>query len=829
MSSSVAVVTPGLSSGSARPRICKKLVIKGHASRSGASYTLFLKVQLPAIEQSGTFTLLADPAVELQDAIVHRLDASGAAPALSTSAATAANSLGIPLSIDHELNDSFIDFEPSKKGQARISEGSKDTKDLPVVVRNDDGSVVLRTSVRSSPRSKLAAKSPQDRAHSYMVTLHLFVGPTSQPPSAPFSVRLPVPFCLNNFMRFTVDESMDAEPGLDGMTVEVDPPILPVSSQRKSPRKSPSAASSHRAPSIASYSDDEADVTLLGSASVDGDSDAERDDTAIVGPFQACEALEIRIAAQQAGDLIIPGPPFRILPNALRASKARCSIVYQSRETHGSRPSQAAASGQVDFEAVVQLEDPFFPGLDRDVLLYVQLDSNASVAEWQPIAVDASRGILSWSFSPIMSARSSPSQQPTTTAEGLLGKSPTFEISDLVVLPEPNQQTADEEDLLKVAPPKGINDADFDFSLDQAAATTTKQRRFSLQSSGSSRPVPSQPPSEPSEPAGTPSKMLMIAFNLLPLLQSNDPITVTIRGTLSLTDTPADLSPSQAGDRLPKALFIPGALVQEYAQPSILPVNAALSPPRPAALQQQETMDDSRETVHQQQQQQHHHDQQGLSMHSMPLGGDAKTEEILRQALAIIAAHNQSLSDPKRELSIKAAEAKWPHREERDSRSDWVLRTSHLLWTLFLTAMIFVLFNAGHNANRALSVKLDELARIVEASARANAQRFPPPVDFVEEVTGVHNLVAPTTAAAPAQTSSLLDDIDLCRAVTASETDDFAEASSFWPSSVPSEHTHLQPAPAGSNLAYFVSSWLRDLLRMPVLLLRRFVSILSGA
>ena len=825
MSSSVAVVTPGLSSGSARPRICKKLVIKGHASRSGASYTLFLKVQLPAIEQSETFTLLADPAVELQDAIVHRLDASGAAPALSTSAATAANSLGIPLSIDHELNDSFIDFEPSKKGQARISEGSKDTKDLPVVVGNDDGSVVLRTSVRSSPRSKLAAKSPQDRAHSYMVTLHLFVGPTSQPPSAPFSVRLPVPFCLNNFMRFTVDESMDAEPGLDGMTVEVDPPILPVSSQRKSPRKSPSAASSHRAPSIASYSDDEADVTLLGSASVDGDSDAERDDTAIVGPFQACEALEIRIAAQQAGDLNIPGPPFRILPNALRASKARCSIVYQSRETHGSRPSQAAASGQVDFEAVVQLEDPFFPGLDRDVLLHVQLDSNASVAEWQPIAVDASRGILSWSFSPIMSARSSPSQQPTTTAEGLLGKSPTFEISDLVVLPEPSQQTADEEDLLKVAPPKGINDADFDFSLDQVAATTTKQRRFSLQSSGSSRPTPSQPPSEPSEPAGTPSKMLMIAFNLLPLVQSNDPVTITIRGTLSLKDIPADIFPGQDGDRLPRGLFIPGALEQEYAQPSILPVNAALSPPRPAALQQQETMDESRETVHQQQQ----HDQPGLSMHSMHSGGDGKTDEILRQALAIIAAHNESLSDPKRELSIKSAQGKWTHREERGGRSDWFLRTSHLLWTLFLTAMIFVLFNAGHNANRALSVKLDELARIVEASARANAQRFPPSVDYVEEVTGVHTIAIPTTSAAPAQTSSLLDDIDLCRVDTASENDDTAEASLFWPSSVSSDHTHLQPAPAGSNLAYFVSSWLRDLLRMPVLLLRRFVSILTGA
>ncbi|SPO23676.1 uncharacterized protein UTRI_03797_B [Ustilago trichophora] len=810
--------TPGPGSSPSKLRICKKLVVKGHASSSGASYTLFLKVQLPASEHDESYTLLTDPAVELQDAVVHKLDPSGAAPALSASAATAASSLGIPLSIDNELNDSFIDFKPGRTRQRRASV-SNDHSHLPAVVRGDDGKVMLRSSARSSPRPQNATAS-QVSGTSYMVTLHLFAAVTSAPPTAPFSVRLAVPFCLNNFMGFTVDESMEAEPGMDGITVEVDPPILPVSSQRRSPRRRSSAASSHRAHSIASHSDDdEADVTLLGSASVD-DSGAEQDDTSIVGPFQACEALVIRIAAQQAGDLVLPGPPFRVLPNALRAKKARSSIAYRPRTSEES-------AGEIDFEANIQLEGLFFPGLDREVLLYVQLDPETSVADWQPVAVDASRGILSWSYSPVMSERSSPAQQPTTASENLLRRSPTFEIGDLVVLPEPNQHGAEEEDLLKTAPPKGINDADFDFSLDNVAAPPVKQRRFSLQSSSSSKPIPSQPLSELSEPGSAPSKVLMLAFTLLPILQSNEPITISVRGTISSDNMLASTTPYLKLDQLPKGLFVPAALAHEYTQPSLAPIETR-SLQLHSADQQRESLEDSRETVQQQQ------EKQGLSLQSPKPNGDANIDDILRQALAIIAAHNESLSDPNGRLVLASAQASQTRRGEKKIGSGWVLRASHLLWTLFLTAMIFVLFNASQNANRALSAKLDELSRIVEASARQNAQTAQSKSD-IEEVKGVFSSVLPIASSVPSkpvvesEPRTVLDTFEPSHTDSFYTSDQLAEASALRPDDVSQHEAQLQPDAAGADLAHFVSTWLQDLLSMPVLLIRRLFSILTGA
>ncbi len=103
-----------------------------------------------------------------------------------------------------------------------------------------------------------------------------------------------------------------------------------------------------------------------------------------------------------------------------------------------------------------------------------------------------------------------------------------------------------------------------------------------------------------------------------------------------------------------------------------------------------------------------------------PVGGDAKVDEVLRQALAIISAHNATLNGANRQ---QVAE---PIREQGHG---WIFRLSHLLWTLFLTAMMVMLFNAGQSANRDLSNKLEELARIIEASSRNQAQRFPPSLD----------------------------------------------------------------------------------------------------
>ncbi|SJX63235.1 uncharacterized protein SRS1_14059 [Sporisorium reilianum f. sp. reilianum] len=824
-----APATPGSgsSSSSARSRICKKLVIKGHASSSGASYTLFLKVQVPNTESNESYLLFADPAVELQDAILHRLDDAGAAPALSTSAATAANSLGIPLSIDHELNDSFIDHEPRQTAKSSTSTGqTNDASHLPTVIRGDDGKITLRTSSRSSPRSKRAMASQPSFA-SYMVTLHLFAKPLSKPPLAPFSVRLAVPVCLNNFMRFTVDESMDSDFGLRGMAVEVDPPILPVSSQRKPLRRRSSAASSHRPPSIASFSDDEADVTLLGSNSVD-DSDLEQDDTAIVGPFHACDALVIRIAAQQASDLVPADHPLRILPNALRTKKAIGSITYQPRAPRGLGSHQEAVqnSSEVAFEASLDLFDPFFPGLDREVQLYAQLESNASILEWRPETVDASRGIVSWSFGLIATSASSPSQLPSTSAQGMLSASPTFEIGDLVVLPDPNQHSADEEDLLSVAPPKGINDADLDFSLDNAAAPSTKRRRFSLQSSGSAKGVPSVPPSEPSDATTASEHMLVVTFSLLPLLQSKDPVSLCIRGSMTMNENVSRAVQSGDVTHLPRGLFTPAAHNHVYEQVRLAAIDPMQDQSEAGPLRL-ESLDDSRETVQQfQEQEKSRLTLQGSKTDTL---SGANTDELLRQALAIIAAHKESLSTGHRDVNALARQDGYLAQGARDSGINWVLRASHLLWTLFLTALIFMLFNAGQTANRALSAKLDELSRLVEAATRADPAAFYSAV----QNSPAPDVFEPVIPAAPPpsndQEPTLPGDDELHQtqalpsAETLSEPDDLAQARSYWADSFSSQS--VQTRTQDAHVSYFVSNWLQDILRMPAVFIRRLLSI----
>ncbi|KAJ1581344.1 hypothetical protein NDA11_001425 [Ustilago hordei] len=847
---------------SARPRICKKLVIKGHASSSGASYTLFVKVQLPFSEHEMVYGLFKDPIVELQEAIVHRLDASGAAPALSASAATAASSLGIPLSIDHELNDSFIDFEHKPKDRSKVLAAPNDQSNLPRVIRDDNGNIMLKTFSKSSPRSKPSTSSIQ-ASSSYMITLNLLVSSSSKPPLSPFSVRLAVPSCLNNFMRFTVDESIDKDLGSCGLAVEVDPPILPVSRHLKSPRRRPSsAASSRRAPSVVASLCDEEDVTLLGTASGD-DSDLEQDDSAIVGPFQACEALVIRIAAPQAGDLFLPEPPVRTLSNALRAKKAISSISYQARVIQASeRYVEEADDAQVEFRATIQLHQPFFPGLDREVMLYMQMDPSVDVLSWQPTAVDASRGISSWSFGSVASSLSSPNQLPRIASDGALSKSPSLDIGDVVMLPDPTQQAGDEEDLLSVAPPKGIDDNDFDFSLDNAAATPSKQRRFSLQSAGSAKPYPSQPPSEPSESSGSSANMLVVAFNLLPVLQSDEPVVITVCGTVTLSSGPEINVQDADPIKHHKGLIVPAALAHEYALPPFPVAAPSMTTPQP--LEQpteslEASLEASRETV---QQQEYKH---GLSTQSFKPTHDAPTDEILRQALAIIEAHNASLSDPSRNALVRQT----PQALKEERGRNWILHMSHYLWTLFLAALVLMLFNAGQTANRELAAKLDELSRIVEASARTNAHQLmvisdhPIPSSTVVEATvpavsrkppdcsecdlrykkelekvaddylsrsrkgtKIKKLDAPATLSSSASDKLHEEKLEHLQAHREEPIPRDVELESE--NLLPDESMEVRPS-AEMGLTCFVSGWLQDLLRAPMLILQRLFGFLTGA
>ncbi|GAC97591.1 hypothetical protein PHSY_005177 [Pseudozyma hubeiensis SY62] len=824
MSASALPATPSSASSPSKARICKKLVVKGHASNSASTYTLYLKVHLPTSHKKEGYVLLAHGGVELHDAIVHRLDESGAAPALSTSAATAANVLGIPLSIDHGLNDSFIDYAANDKSKEKHSAARRDHSDLPAVVQSDDGKITIRPSVRPSPRSEHTSAT-RTSSSAYMVTLHLQVKPLSTPPYAPYSVRLAVPVCLNNYMRFTVDESIDTAFGLHGMAVEVDPPILPVSAIRKPLRRKDSSGSSHRASSVVSLSDDEADLTLLGADSVD-DSEPEHDDTAIAGPFQACDALVLRIAAQQAGDFISVSHPLRVWPNALRAEKALSTIRYLPQKAEQGDSEDEATT--VEFEATLHLYRPYFPGLDREVQLYLQLDSAVSPFEWHPTTVDVSTGILSWSFGPLASSSPPTSQQSGRSLATSQVAPSAFEIGDLVVLPEPSQQTADDEDLLSVAPPKGINDADFDFSLDNAATTPNKQRRFSLQSSTSFRLPPSTPSSEPSEPSISSSNVLSLTLSLLPVLQIHKPLSICAKGSMMLPATLATAFRKGDLSELPRGLVAPASQIQSFGEVTLASVDAEK---KPWLLEEQlnDSLVDSRETVLQS----HEQEKPSLVLRDTKAINFEEAEVILRRALAIIAAHDGSSRNADRTAAVVARQGDLSGRNKQRTGSSWILPVSHLLWTLFLTAMVLMLFNAGQNANRALSAKLDELSRLLEISAQSTH-----PTTYHISVPLESNSSPNTPAVRPSSMEEgapgSLDNDPLnipdnaAHTMIPSEAEQLDEVRTFWQDPLVSESKEVDMKSAQLGLSHFVSSWVRDLLRAPFLVVRQLLGIFIG-
>ncbi len=153
-----------------------------------------------------------------------------------------------------------------------------------------------------------------------------------------------------------------------------------------------------------------------------------------------------------------------------------------------------------------------------------------------------------------------------------------------------------------------------------------------------------------------------------------------------------------------------------------------------------------------------------------------------------------------------------------------MLSASHLLWTLFLTATIFMLFNAGQTANRALSAKLDELS----ASSRcrvgltASTMFMPltsPPRFFLQRSRVAGRGRRATAAGDPAELADSDSYVKPSGSVASLEqgADD-----------LPAGQAALQPT-SEHDLSHYAFDWLRDLLRMPVDLVKAFFGILLGA
>lgn len=586
----------GSASASGRSRVCKKLVLKGQASSQGASYVLYLKLDLTSTYPDEVVSLITESGVELQEAHVFRLDTAGSVPALSSTAVAAAKNLNIPLS---------------------LSNNAASQRNLPGVSVRDDGCIQLIASTEASL---------------YMAALHVRVKLLSKPPYGPFVVRLPKPFCLNNYLRFTVDESIAGAQDMQQVAVEVDPPIL-------SPRRS--SGRSSRASEMGTS--DDGDMTILEPPS--DDSDSENDGATIQGPFRSCDAVVLRFASDQAGGYMLDDSNL-VLPNALRADSATSIVAYTPvLETEDGAEHKV---NTVSFQATVELTRPYYAGLEHEVFLYLQLDSAGSSVNWLPTAVDASRGILSWTMGGVPSSEVD-EERPAIPLPG--------RAVDNLVWPDLSLgESVDDEDLLKVAPLSGLNHAGLDFSLDLGAPSTGQQSRFAL----SSPAVGNKVQSANSRSLVT-SNVLIVGFSLLPLVQSAEPVTISVTGHVDLGEECV-----YPGLRMPSV---------QHQSPSQVIVHDHLR------TQPDEPVEEKKPNAP-----------------IVPASTSAPVvEDILQQVLAAIQA---------REIE--------PKPPSPPSRTDVVFRISHLLWTLLLTYMMVSLFTASQTANQALHVKIDHLSRLLE-------------------------------------------------------------------------------------------------------------------
>ncbi|PWZ03862.1 hypothetical protein BCV70DRAFT_198047 [Testicularia cyperi] len=691
-----------------KSRICKKLVLKGQAGAHGASYTLYLRAELPSHDTpSASYPLITETGIELEDALVHRLDASGAAPALSASAAAAASSLGIPLSVNHDLSTSFIDIPTTSSahppGVRRASsaftsiEHPDDEGDLPRVIVQNNGCISLVTTERSQP---ISSSSSPPKSSSFMITLHLRVNLLSSPPLAPYTIRLPKPFCLNNYMRFTADETICGSSR--EIAVEVDPPVHARDTAPAETLRSPTQLS--QPPS------DDVDITILEPPSDDSDQD---DYSAVItGHFQSCDAVTIRLAPNDAGDLNVPDVAHDniVLACALQAKSASSTINYKPLPTHlGKAEGLDPRLEAFEFDATVVLHRPFYPGLEHEICLYLQLRSPIpGHADWIPGAVDASHGILSWGMGSI------PLASPDRADEHANAPSKSFATSSAtenLIWPDANL-TAEEENLINVAPPKDLDDTAFDFSVDRGEPTTFKQRRFSLPSSSSG---PSDSSSALSRDNGVGSKeegliarpdLLIVVFNVLPLTQSTEPLTLNIRGMVGISKTigdgqssfPVVSIPSVANVSPPEIHLVTEAGKVEADITAEDPNASILTIPANRSLQQQPA----------------------TSPPIVPI----PTQEIVDRVLKLIQAHDVVVSQDQLQKSLPSALSDESATREVAAdvhrtggflgQSGVVFRVSHLLWTLALTYMLFMMFNASQVADQALLHKIDELTRIIE-------------------------------------------------------------------------------------------------------------------
>ncbi|KAN0065643.1 hypothetical protein ACQY0O_000773 [Thecaphora frezii] len=541
-------------------RICTKLVLQAHATDRGASYTLYLKLQLPHSSKPETYPLLPDHALRLKDSVVHPLDAAGAAPALSESAAAAASHLAIPLSLHHSLESPPlvpIDGRATPTARRRSFGTPRRAHDPFASVAVPEVSVSnfhinliapplaapLSPTRESFSTGPSTPKRKRKDVCGFIVILHFEVGLAASPPRAPYIVRLPKPYCLNNYLKLALDDS--ANPGPGEVAVEIDPLILPRSrSQRRALNR----------PKLSDTVGDDDDAITLGPNSDDSDQDDDGDDgSTVTGPFESCDAVVVRWADPTAGDFRSTHDPAYVVPSALRADLIDTRLRFSCSSDppgQGLLASAAPPDGTVTlrFEATSQLRGLYFPGLDADARLPIELDFYNQQGTWQVYSVEASAGLVSWTqakddASPQVDEGPRSNEEPDPVSRiPIEHAAPPLQAYGIKSHSN-SAELPDDDDLLNVAPPSGISDTNMDFSFDSTTVPSRpKARRRSIVSRTRSSLL--SPPlgklSQPAKVLAEPPEVapdrhaLHLQFSVAQLAQADWTITVTLQGAVTL-------------------------------------------------------------------------------------------------------------------------------------------------------------------------------------------------------------------------------------------------------------------------------------------------------
>ncbi|KAE8206181.1 hypothetical protein A4X06_0g378 [Tilletia controversa] len=421
-------------------RITRRLHIKIQTTTHGCFASLYLLVGVSDTTADQTpFPLLQDEHVELHEWHIDALDAHWAAPALSESAARAANIFKIPVSTDMALDES----EPTNTA----------------VVVSMSGNLNLIVPAGTAPAgqgSAIRGAHAESGKRGYLVTLIMRINHLRDSAGWPLQVTVPVPRSLMNTFDFRISSS-DSISAKDS-PIRIFPKLIGGSFDDAS---SPSS-------------------TLSSAPKPDSEALAIRRCSIVTGPklkgmFAATSHLSLawlRAGQSNAGQGA-HNPKIPIL-QPLSTLQAQINTTWTS-----AAPRNGSEARLISFETVCTLIGFSHLGIDERAYLKLHLqgsDARITLSEVKLVTSGtrsgSSRGVIGIRTGPppgssTGSSTSNLSRIPSLRTPRSAAVSPPTNTLDLGMLD--TTILDDNGDLMQVAPPKGLFNHDLSFSVDHQA------------------------------------------------------------------------------------------------------------------------------------------------------------------------------------------------------------------------------------------------------------------------------------------------------------------------------------------------------------------------